>query len=60
MTPAEIANVKKLIREIKSKLYELENAVSKTPQKQFGFPKSGPQAVPRKRNIYRDSEKGNK
>ncbi|MEO6696336.1 MAG: hypothetical protein ABIY50_05935 [Ignavibacteria bacterium] len=56
MTTADISNVKKLIKEIKNKLNELERAIDKTPQKKFGYPTNTQSPSPRKRNVYRDSD----
>lgn len=60
MSPSEIANVKKIIKDIKYKLNELERSIDKTPQKKFGYSNSNmtQQGSPRKRIVY--GEPGNK
>lgn len=57
MTPAEVANVKKLIKEIRSKLNEIERSIDKTtPRKKYAFPTNTQPPSPRKRIVYRDSD----
>jgi len=56
MTPAEIANIKKLIKDIKNKLNEIERAMDKTPRKNYAFPTNTQPPSPRKRIVYRNSD----
>jgi len=56
MTTTEIANVKKLIKDIKNKLNEIERVIDKSPRKTYGFQVNTQPPSPRKRNVYRDSD----
>ncbi len=56
MTDAEIIAVKKLIKEIKSKLYEIEKLMEKNSKDKFHFKTSKPLTASRKRNPFRESE----
>lgn len=56
MTSTEISEVTKLIREIRSKLNEIERKLGKSPSQKFSFPINKISASPRKRNPYRNSE----
>ncbi|MBK8982090.1 MAG: hypothetical protein IPM38_07145 [Ignavibacteria bacterium] len=56
MTTAEITNLKKIIKDIKYKLNEIEKVIDKTTRKNFGVSNTAPQYSPRKRNNYRDSD----
>jgi len=56
MTNTEIENVKKLIKDIKNKLNEIERVIDKSPRKKYSFPQNTQQASPRKRIVYRDSD----
>lgn len=56
MTTTEIAEVKKLIKDIKNKLNEIERAIDKSPRKKYSFQVNTQTPSPRKRNVYRDTE----
>ncbi len=61
MTSSEITQVKKLIKDIKNKLNEIERTLDKTPGKKYAFPTNTQPPPPRKRIVYRnlDNNQGN-
>lgn len=56
MTATEIASVKKLIKEIRSKLYEVEKLIDAAPKNKNHFNANKPPASLRKRSPYRNTE----
>ena len=57
MTSTEIANVTKLIKEIRSKLHEIERIMGKTSGGKFNYVSNHHQVQPpRKRNVYRNRD----
>ena len=56
MKPAEIASAKKLIKDIRNKLSELERVIGQLPQKKFTTFVNHQQPAPRKKSAYREPE----
>mgnify|MGYP007089156781 FL=1 len=56
MTATEIASIKKLIKEIRSKLYEVEKLIDTAPKNKNHFNSNKPPTSLRKRSPYRNSE----
>jgi len=56
MTSSEIANIKKIIKEIRNKLYEVEKLIDKNPKDRLHFNTSKPAPPSRKRNPYRNTD----
>lgn len=56
MSSAEIAEIKKLIKDIRYKLNEIEKTISKNPKDKNNYPVNNQVYSPRKRNPYRSTE----
>lgn len=57
MTASEISNIKKIIKEIRNKLYEVEKLIDKNPKNMTHFhPNKATVPPSRKRNPYRSAE----
>lgn len=56
MTSAEISNIKKIIKEIRSKLYEVEKLIEKNQKDRNHFNSNKPLTSLRKRSPYRNTD----